>query len=189
MTYSDWIHILAACATVLLLLAAGISDIRRYRIPNTYVYAIVIAFAIGAIFNVSWAAIGWSVLAGVGMFLLGAGLFALRLFGGGDVKLAAAMALWTSLVDLPRFLLITTAAGGLLGVVLLLKRWRQRLALANQPAPLSDASHTDTPSANGPSGQKLMNHMPYGVAIAIGGFDFFITSPHSPFVPIWQWMQ
>ena len=75
----------------------AITDITRYRIPNIIVYAIVAAFVVGAAFNLSWPALGWSVLAGVGMFLLGAGLFALGLFGGGDVKLVAAMALWTGI--------------------------------------------------------------------------------------------
>ena len=130
MNFSDWIQALAAAATIVLLVAA--SAITRYRIPNTIVYAIVAMFAVGAIFNFAWPAIVWPVLAGVAMFLLGAGLFAFGLFGGGDVKLIAAMALWTGFADLPRFLLIMGAAGGLIGLVLLLKRRRQQPAMASQ---------------------------------------------------------
>ena len=111
MNFSDWIQFLAAAATIVLLAAAAVSDITRYRIPNSIVYAIVAAFAVGAIANFAWPAIVWPVLAGVAMFLLGAGLFAFGLFGGGDVKLVAAMALWTGFADLPRFLLIMGAAG------------------------------------------------------------------------------
>ena len=110
MNFSDWIQFIAAAATMILLIAAAASDITRYRIPNIIVYAIVAAFAVGAIFNFAWPAIVWPLLAGVAMFLLGAGLFALGLFGGGDVKLIAAMALWTGFADLPRFLLIMGAA-------------------------------------------------------------------------------
>lgn len=183
MTISDWIEIAAAAATAILLIAAGGSDIARYRIPNVIVYAIVVAFVIGAAFNFAWPALGWSLLAGVGMFLLGAGLFALGLFGGGDVKLIAAMALWTGLADLPRFLLIMSAAGGLLGVVWMIRRRRQQLAMA------SDAPASLAPSASSQSRPKIPNRIPYGVAIALAGLDFFVTSPHSPFAPLWPWLQ
>src|SRR4029453_8589144 len=140
MNFSDWIQLIAAGATVILLVAAAASDITRYRIPNAIVYAIVAAFAVGAIFNFAWPAIVWPVLAGLAMFLFGALLFAFGLFGGGDVKLIAAMALWTGFADLPRFLLIMGAAGGLLGLVLLLKRLRQ------PPAPASSAPAPTEPS-------------------------------------------
>lgn len=188
MDLSNSIQVLAATATLLLLLAAAASDIARYRIPNTIVYAIVAAFAVGAAFNLPWPAIGWSVLAGLGMFLLGAGLFALGLFGGGDVKLIAAMALWTGLADLPRFLLVMTAAGGLLGVMWMIKRRRHRPALASSAASPTDAPSTEV-SLSGPSSRKMPNRIPYGVAIAAAGLDFFITSAHSPFAPLWPWLQ
>jgi prepilin peptidase CpaA len=214
MTFSDWIEIIAAAATIVLLAAVGISDITRYRIPNVLVYAIVIAFLVGAAFNFAWPAFGWAVAAGVAMFLLGAGLFAIGVFGGGDVKLVAAMALWTGFADLPRFLLVLTAAGGVLGVVMLLLRGRQRPAIAGaapRPAAAVESSSEGSPTAAspavaaasvesaGPSSDAasggfsmkptVRNRMPYGVAIAIGGFDFFVTSPHSPFAPYWPWMQ
>jgi prepilin peptidase CpaA len=178
MSIGNWIQLLAATATAILLLAAAISDIRRYRIPNTIVYAIVVAFALGAAFGLPWPAIGWAVMAGVGMFLLGAGLFALGLFGGGDVKLIAAMALWTGVAGLPRFLLVMTAAGGLLGVVWMLKRRRQQPALASQAA-----SPADTPAP------KSRGRIPYGVAIAAAGFDFFLVSAHSPFAFLLPWLR
>lgn len=198
MSFSDWIQLLAATATVVLLIVAAVSDITRYRIPNAIVYGIVAAFALGAIFNFAWPAIVWPLLAGVAMFLLGAGLFALGLYGGGDVKLIAAMALWTSFADLPRFLLIMGAAGGLLGLVLLLKRRRQQPALASSaPAPLEPsaamAAVAATPTSQTPASEAprptRKSHIPYGVAIAIAGLDFFLVSQHSPFAPLWPWMQ
>jgi prepilin peptidase CpaA len=202
MIFSDWIQILAATLTAILLIVAAVSDITRYRIPNTIVYAIVAAFALGAIFNFAWPAIVWPVLAGVAMFLLGAGLFALGLFGGGDVKLIAAMALWTGFADLPRFLLIMGAAGGLLGLVLLLKRRRQQPAMASSmstPAEpstantaVSEASTSEATSSGAPKSEPprptRKSHIPYGVGIAIAGLDFFLVSPHSPFAPLWPWM-
>jgi len=196
MNFSDWIQLIAAAATMILLIAAAASDITRYRIPNIIVYAIVAAFAVGAIFNFAWPAIVWPVLAGVAMFLLGAGLFALGLFGGGDVKLIAAMALWTGFADLPRFLLIMGAAGGLLGLVLLLKRRRQQPA-SSAPAPTGSsaaeaavavAPTPETPTSDAPRPTRK-SHIPYGVGIAIAGLDFFLISQHSPLAPLWPWMQ
>jgi prepilin peptidase CpaA len=201
MNFSDWIQILAAAATIVLLLAAALSDVTRYRIPNAIVYAIAAAFAVGAIANFAWPAIVWPVLAGVAMFLLGAVLFAFGLFGGGDVKLVAAMALWTGFADLPRFLLIMGAAGGLLGLVLLLKRRREQPAMAS-PAPASEPPAAPTALAAAPTPATpapeaaaetprptRKSHIPYGVGIAIAGLDFFMVSQHSPFAPFWPWMS
>ena len=194
MSFSEWIQLLAAALTVVLLIVAAVSDIPRYRIPNAIVYGIVAAFALGAIFNFAWPAIAWPVAAGVVMFLLGAGLFAFGLFGGGDVKLVAAMALWTSFADLPRFLLIMGAAGGLLGLVLLLKRRQQQPAAASALPEASELSAVAaTPTSQTPPPEALRptrkSHIPYGVAIAIAGLDFFLISQHSPFAPLWPWMQ
>jgi prepilin peptidase CpaA len=207
MTFNEWIQLIAAAATMILLAWAAVSDITRYRIPNALVYAIVAAFAVGAAFNFAWPAIVWPLLAGVVVFLLGAGLFAFGLFGGGDVKLLAAMALWTSFADLPRFLLIMAAAGGLIGLVLLIKRSHQRssiagtapaLAKAQATVAAADAAHTATSTADTPPSEALSSeaprptrktHIPYGVGIAIAGFDFFLTSQSSPFASLWPWMQ
>jgi prepilin peptidase CpaA len=197
MIFSDWIQITAAAVTIALLVAAAVSDITRYRIPNLIVYAIVAAFAVGAAFNFAWPAIVWPVLAGVAMFLLGAGLFALGLFGGGDVKLIAAMALWTGFADLPRFLLIMGAAGGVLGLVLLLRRRRQQPAPASPaPAPAeaslpqaASVAATSPETSDAAPRPTRKSHIPYGVGIAIAGLDFFCVSPHSPLAPLWPWMQ
>ena len=198
MNFSDWIQLIAAGATMILLIAAAATDITRYRIPNIIVYAIVAAFAVGAIFNFAWPAIVWPVLAGVAMFLLGAGLFALGMFGGGDVKLIAAMALWTGFADLPRFLLIMSAAGGLIGLVLLLKRRRQQPAMASSVPAATESSAAEaavatTPTAETPASEAprptRKSHIPYGVGIAIAGLDFFLISQHSPLAPLWPWVQ
>ena len=186
MSGGDWVKVIAAGVTILLLAAAGVSDVSRYRIPNTIVYAIAAAFAVGAIVDPSWPAIGWSALAAVGMFLLGAGLFALGLFGGGDVKLIAAMALWTGVEDLPRFLVIMSAAGGVLGFIWLMRRRRQPAAVTDAPNIGDDASPT---TADGDAPKKISNKLPYGVAIALAGFDFFLTSTHSPLAQLLPWIS
>ncbi len=187
MTVSDWIQIIAASATVILLIAAGAGDLLKYRISNRIVVAVVVAFVLAAVFKGSWPAFGWSALAALGMLFLGAGLFALGLFGGGDVKLISAMALWTGIVDLPRFLLVMSAAGGVLGVVWLVRR-RRRHAQVPVDEVAADGVVADRPiSAPESNPPKVPDKLPYGVAIALAGIDFFVTSARSPFAPLMLW--
>lgn len=176
MGFSEWIQILAAAAGLILLLAAAGSDIWRYRIPNYLVLGIVGAFAVYALAAANWPQLGWSLLAGLSVMIVGTVLFALRLFGGGDVKLLGALALWTGFADLPRFLLVMGAAGGILALAwvlfhVILRRARSQAvpAPAGEPAP----------------GPAMSKRIPYGVAIAISGFDFFLLNIHSPLLQLW----
>ena len=180
MTSSEWIQVIAGSATVLLLIAAATSDLTRYKIPNWISVAVAVAFAIAALFSGSWIAVGWALVAAAGVFALSCGLFALRLFGGGDVKLLTAMALWTGLADLLHFLLIMSLAGGVLGIVWWLRRRRQL-----------KRGNADKTGATGDSQPRptMPNKLPYGAAIAFGGLYFFATSPHSPFAHLWTWLS
>jgi len=82
-------------------------------------------------------------LLAVGLFMLFAMLFMLRMMGGGDVKMIAALALWLPFNALMAMLTVMALAGGAITVFLLVRqRWR--------------------PNAARPE-------VPYGVAIAIGG--------------------
>ena len=120
----DWLQLAASIGCVGLLVAAAFGDLRRYLISNRLVIAVVVCFAIVAAAKASWAYLGWSLAAAACTFVVVAALFALGLFGGGDTKLATAMALWTQFHDLPRFLLVMTASGGLLGVIWIIRRRR-----------------------------------------------------------------
>jgi prepilin peptidase CpaA len=176
MGFSDWIQILTAATSLLLLLTAAGSDIWRYRIPNYLVLGIVGAFAVHALAAANWPQLGWSLLAGLLVMIIGTVLFALRMFGGGDVKLLGAMALWTGFTDLQRFLLIMGVAGGILALAWVLLRLFQRRARAQTvPAPGGE-------TATAPA---ISKRIPYGVAIAIAGFDFFILNMHSPILRLW----
>jgi prepilin peptidase CpaA len=86
---------------------------------------------------------------------LGGGLFLFwrRIAGAGDIKLLAAVGLWAGADILPVFLLITALAGGLLALALAGMTWaRNRTRPLDQRLPLRKVP------------------IPYGVAIAIGGF-------------------
>lgn len=132
-------------ALAIALVVAAFTDIRRRQIDNWLNAAI----ALGA--PAFWWASGLELWPGVaiqlgvalGAFALLAGLFAMKVMGGGDVKLLSALALWIPFYEYMQLLLIMAIAGGLLTVLLVFwhvaRRQRDRIAV------------------------------PYGVAIAIGG--------------------
>ncbi len=79
----------------------------------------------------------------LGVFVLLAGAFYAGMMGGGDVKLAAALALWFSPATTLKFLVLMSLAGGVLTLVLLVVHRAQR--------------------------REGRPQIPYGVAIAFGG--------------------
>lgn len=188
------IQLAAALGAVLCLAAAAIEDGWRYRISNVLVIAIAVCFAAFAAAEGSWADLGWSLAAGACVLAIAAVPFAFGVFGGGDTKLIAVMALWTQFGQLPRFLLVMSAFGGVLGVI-----WMVRRRLAPQPAPAevkpAEAKPAETPAAEKPASAQAeaavspevdaaphapFSKLPYGIAIALAGLDFFLLGPASP---------
>jgi prepilin peptidase CpaA len=149
---------------------AALKDFREYRIPNTTVLCLVAAFVPFAAVQGSWAFVLWALAAGGVTFALCAALFALRLIGGGDAKLIAAMALWTQFWAMPRFFVVMALAGGVLAAAFLLKaRFARPTVSATADA---TANSTETPIQQ--------ERVPYGVAIAVAGIDFFLFAKFSP---------
>ena len=105
-------------------------DVATYRIPNALPVALVIQFTCAAI--IAPHPVDWFGHLGAGllMFALGAGCFALRFIGGGDVKLLAGVTLWFGWDMLADYLLIVGLIGGVFGGALLLAR---RYALVGEP--------------------------------------------------------
>ena len=105
--------IAALVAFISLMLAAAVSDIRFYRIPNWLSASVATLFLAAAlIFTMPFALIGWHLLAGTAVLLVGFCLFAANIIGGGDAKLLAAAALWAGWTELPSLLFYTALAGG-----------------------------------------------------------------------------
>lgn len=141
-----------------LLVAAAASDWRSFTVPNRYSLAIAAlypSFVIASGGDVNW--LGGLAYAGVA-FLIGFLLFTLRLCGGGDVKLFAAVTLWTGPTLFIPMTFYTAVAGGIMAVGLWLN-YRYR-----RPAVSASLLYTsrDTRASKQP--------MPYAVAIAVGGF-------------------
>ncbi|SCB60684.1 prepilin peptidase CpaA [Rhizobium aethiopicum] len=112
---------------VLLFIYAAWTDFRTWKIPNTLVLALVTLYAlraaavmlgsedVGAALFAS-SGIGGDIGAGLLMFMLGVGLWALRLFGAGDAKLFLPIGLfigWHGMLPFAVLLLV-------LGIVTLL---------------------------------------------------------------------
>ena len=146
-------------------IAAAITDSTRYIIPNRLCAALALAFVPAALAaGLPLASFAWCAGLGLAALAVGVALFAFRVVGGGDAKLAAACLLWIGPAAAVPFLLWTAVAGGALAVGLLMAR---RL-----PAPLA---------AGGPAwvGRLLQpgGDVPYGVAIAVGALAVFPLSP------------
>jgi len=151
---------LAAC-----LLLAVIWDLRVRRIPNPVCGAIAVA-GLGVQF---WDAGALAAVAGLGACVGTAAL--LYVFwqrggiGGGDVKLAGAVALWVGPSSLPEYWLAASLAGGVTAAICLLgsrasvrREIRHNLTLA--------ALHQRMPDFNPATPGRVS--VPYGVAIAFG---------------------
>lgn len=140
------------------LLVAAISDLLTMTIPNSLNLALVLGFLIAAVLTgMDASQLGWHILAGGLVLLISFVLFALGWIGGGDAKLAAAIALWIGFSDtLLAWLVITSLFGGALTLVLLYaRRWPLPAVLARQEWAL----HLHQPKTG----------IPYGIALAAGG--------------------
>jgi prepilin peptidase CpaA len=152
------IEAVALAVMVAALLAAAVSDIRRYLIPNRYPIAIVLAYLVYATGHPLDQGL-WGFATGVAAFLLGAGLFAAGIFGGGDAKLLTATMVWAGPSLAASLLVYTVLAGGALALAWLTPLRRlmpvaPQASLSTEPAGLRSRLHQPTP---------------YGAAIAAGG--------------------
>lgn len=128
-----------------ILVIAAVIDVRTFTISNR------LNLTVALLAPVYWASVAlspWPGIAGqlavaAAVFVLLAGAFYAGMMGGGDVKLAAALALWFSPWATVRFLVFMSLAGGVLTLVLL--AWHRAKKREGRP------------------------QIPYGVAIAFGG--------------------
>ncbi len=153
----DAAHDLVLLLFVALLGAAAASDILRFRIPNRIVLALAALFPLHLLTSPVPADWMGGLAAGLGLFALGAVLFARGALGGGDVKLLAACALWAGPAHLPALLLVTALSGGV-------------LALFALSAARLTAIYAFTRLGIDRGRDMLMDgQLPYGLAIAAGG--------------------
>jgi prepilin peptidase CpaA len=128
-----------------LLVAAAVIDVRTFTISNRLnltvallapVYWLSVALS-------PWPGVAVQLAAGATVFALFAAAFYAGMMGGGDVKLAAALALWFPPAATMQFMVWMSIAGGVLTLALV--GWHRARRLEGRP------------------------EIPYGVAIAFGG--------------------
>ena len=136
--------LVAILAAMLLVAATG--DLRARIIPNWLNAAIaLLAIPFWWLSGLPlWPVVVAQIAIAAGVFAVFALAFRIGAMGGGDVKMVAALALWLPPLAVLKLLVIMSLAGGVLTVAMLI---RHRLAKA---------------------GGRL--EIPYGVAIAFGGF-------------------
>jgi prepilin peptidase CpaA len=150
-----------------LLAAAAICDLRWRRVPN----ALTAVMALSGLL-VRWADAGPSAVLGgisLGLAVFGVGfvLQLLRLLGGGDVKLFAALAVWIGSSGMLTAVAGTAIAGGLLGLVYLKRSGARGIVRSVRPTSrIADApllSRLQLPDGDDSA------RVPYAFAIAAGG--------------------
>jgi prepilin peptidase CpaA len=128
-----------------LLIVAAVIDVRTFTISNRLNLTVALLAPLYwlSIALSPWPGIALQVAAGAGVFAILAGAFYAGMMGGGDVKLAAALALWFPPLVTVKFLVIMSLSGGLLTLGILV--WQRARHRHGRP------------------------EIPYGVAIAFGG--------------------
>ncbi len=150
-------------ALTLAMLGVVVLDASRYLIPNSLNFAILLLWLAGIYFLPIHVL---PALAAAGIILLvGLGLFALGLMGGGDIKLLVVLALWTGWgTATAEFLILTAFVGGILVIVLLILRSLVQVVMKGRNLP------------------RILIHkqpVPYGLAIA-GAFLLVLWQHHIP---------
>jgi prepilin peptidase CpaA len=132
-------------ALAAILVVAAVIDVRTFTISNRLNLTVAVLAPVywASVALSPWPGIAVQLAAGAVVFVLLAGAFYAGMMGGGDVKLAAALALWFSPLNTMRFLILTSLAGGVLTLVIL--AWHRASRREGRP------------------------EIPYGVAIAFGG--------------------
>ena len=128
-----------------ILVVAAVIDVRTFTISNRLNLTVALLAPVywASVALSPWPGIAVQVAAAATVFVVFAGAFYAGMMGGGDVKLAAALALWFSPAGTVRFLVLTSLAGGVLTLGIL--AWHRAKKREGRP------------------------EIPYGVAIAFGG--------------------
>ena len=149
----------------LCLAIAAFSDLFTMTIPNRVSAILACSFFLLAPFSgLTMPDVGMHIAGAAIVFAICFTLFATNVMGGGDAKLLSSAALWFGLgMPLLTFAIYVAYIGGVVTLLILALRWRAQTVLAmGLPVPHS-LLHA--------------KKIPYGIAIAIGGFLAFPSSP------------
>jgi prepilin peptidase CpaA len=141
----DYLSLFLLATVGLLLVSAGIEDVRTREIANWKNAAIALLAPLWWWSSgiALWPDLSLQIAVAVCVFAAFVGAFFLGQMGGGDVKLIGALALWLPPVPLLWMLVVMSLLGGVLTIVMLIEKWWRP--------------------------QERPIEIPYGVAIAIAG--------------------
>lgn len=145
-----------ACFVSLVLVAAA-SDVVAYRIPNVVIVMLLVLYPIFVIVTpgeVEWI---YSLVIFAAVMGVGLGLYALKVFGAGDVKLLAAIMLWAGPALALPALFIGALVSGVIAVVMLSSI---RFLIASALSSISRRSLGD---------KFLARSMPWGTGLGVSG--------------------
>ncbi len=151
----DWILFLNQLCVFLffiLITQAALTDMQRFIIPNYVSIALIGLYVPFALTSPEKVEVLHSVLFFCSVLVIGFVLFAVNIIGAGDVKLLAAISLWTTPTLYPAFLLNASIAGGVLSLAVV-GFYYGRYYLQLTPEPII-------------KGKKV----PYGIAISVAGY-------------------
>ena len=136
----------------ILLVAAAVIDVRTFTISNGLNAAIALMAPLywWSIGLGLWPDVAIQLVVAVAVFLVLAATFYLGMMGGGDVKMAAAIALWFPPLATLKFLVVMSLAGGVVTLIVLLIHKKRGNPQLNE------------------DGKPVRPQIPYGVAIAAG---------------------
>lgn len=121
------LHLVTEQTVVLFFLAlvlwAGCSDAISFKIPDAASLALASLYPVHVLVSPVFVDWPWALAVSAAIFTLGFLLFVQGWIGGGDVKLLSVAALWAGPKLVLSLLVVTSLAGGVLGVLVLGRHW------------------------------------------------------------------
>jgi prepilin peptidase CpaA len=117
---------LASCLFLAAMIHAAVSDLRRHRVLNWTILALIFGYVpLALAAGLGWMTVLSSLAAATLVFVIGFAGFCAGWLGGGDVKLATAATLWIGAALVVPFLLLTALFGAVVTLLLIvLHRWQ-----------------------------------------------------------------
>ncbi len=149
LAFGPLIHQLSIYSLIFILVRAAVTDVRTFRIPNSFPLAIIVLYPTHVMTSpvpIDWT---FSLLIGCALLVATGLLFAFNMMGGGDVKLLSVTAVWAGPEYIVLFIVATAIIGGVVSAARMLWVILARAGVEFSAVPLA--------------------RIPYGIAIAGGG--------------------
>lgn len=154
---------------------AAAMDMLTMTIPNRISVILLLSFlSLAPFIGMDWQTFGYHLFGGAVVFATCFVFFALNVMGGGDAKLLTAAAVWFGFGQpLLEFIAYVGVVGGVLTMAILAVR--------------TQSDVITTIGLRVPDSLFVAKKIPYGIAIAIGGFIAFPSSPL--FIAALEWLK